>query len=70
MIARQSDSQVRIANAMRELADDFGYPPSMREVAASVGLSPSTVAYHLKTIEERGIITHTPQRNRTYQLLW
>ncbi|SHM52225.1 Winged helix-turn-helix DNA-binding [Streptomyces yunnanensis] len=41
----------------------------MREIAASVGLSLSTVAYHLKAMKERGIVTHTPQRNRTYQLL-
>ena len=34
-----------------------GYPPSVREIGEAVGLrSPSTVHFHLKQLEEAGVI--------------
>ncbi|WP_179561924.1 LexA family protein [Streptomyces sp. 2321.6] len=58
--------QQRIARAIRELTDEAGYPPSIREIASAVGLSASTTAYHLQTMEREGIVTHTPGRSRSY----
>ncbi|MFF7702782.1 LexA family protein [Streptomyces lydicus] len=69
MTAFVTDAQGKIAQAIRWLADDAGYPPSIWEIAAAVGLSASTVAYHLKTMERRGIVTHAPHRTRSYQVL-
>ena len=45
MTAYLTDSQRRITRALRELTDDAGYPPSIREIAETVGLSASTVIY-------------------------
>ncbi|UQA92201.1 LexA family protein [Streptomyces halobius] len=61
--------QIRIARAIRELTDSAGYPPSIREIADEVRLSASTVAYHLRAMERHGIVTHTPRRSRSYQVL-
>ncbi|MFJ5804272.1 LexA family protein [Streptomyces decoyicus] len=70
MTAYLTDSQRRIAQALRELTDEAGYPPSIREIADAVALSASTVAYHLKALERGGIVTHAPHRSRSYQVWW
>lgn len=42
-----------------------GYPPSVREIAAAVGLkSPSTVHFHLKALEEAGAINRDSGKTR------
>ncbi|WP_328743543.1 helix-turn-helix domain-containing protein (plasmid) [Streptomyces caniferus] len=69
MTAYLTESQRRIAWALRELTDEAGYPPSIREIADAVALSASTVAYHLQALERHGIVTHTPHRSRSYQVL-
>ncbi|GLW19758.1 hypothetical protein Stsp01_65010 [Streptomyces sp. NBRC 13847] len=71
MTAFMTAPQARIVRALRELTDDVGYPPSIREIADAVALSASTVAYHLRALERHGIVTHAPHRSRSYQvLLW
>ncbi|MGA5634766.1 LexA family protein [Streptomyces lydicamycinicus] len=42
-----TDSQRRIARALRQLTEQADYPPSIREIADAAALSASTVAYHL-----------------------
>ncbi|MEV6565990.1 LexA family protein [Streptomyces kronopolitis] len=69
MTAYMTDTQMRIVRALRELTDEAGYPPSLREIAGAVGLSASTVAYHLRTLERHGIVSHAPLRSRSYQVL-
>ena len=45
--------------------DERGYPPSMREIAAAVGLkSASTVLFHLRALEQARYIRRTPHCNR------
>lgn len=42
-----------------------GYPPSVREIGAAVGLkSPSTVHFHLKGLEAAGLITKAEGKTR------
>ncbi|MFG2490853.1 LexA family protein [Streptomyces caniferus] len=69
MSAYLTESQRRVARALRELTDEAGYPPSIREIAEVVALSASTVAYHLQALERHGIVTHAPHRSRSYQVL-
>ncbi len=46
-----------------------GYPPSMREIGAAVGLrSTSSVAYQLGVLEDRGYLQQDPHKPRTYRL--
>ena len=47
-----------------------GFPPSVREIGAAVGLkSPSTVHFHLKHMEEKGIIKKAGRKGRTVTLV-
>ncbi len=54
-----------IARATREQ----GYPPSVREIGEAVGLkSPSTVHFHLKHMEEMGLISKGAGKGRAVAL--
>jgi repressor LexA len=47
--------QGRILEFIREWVEQYGYPPSVREIGEAVGLvSPSSVAYQLKELERKG----------------
>ncbi|RAO63420.1 Repressor LexA [Micromonospora saelicesensis] len=52
-----SAKQQRILTVIREWVQQRGYPPTVREIGAAVGLgSPSSVAHHLKALERRGLL--------------
>lgn len=47
-----------------------GYPPSVREIGAAVGLaSPSTVHTHLRVLQERGLIRRDSKKPRTIEVV-
>lgn len=57
--------QQRIYDYILDYTADNGYPPSVREIAAAVGLkSPSTVHFHLKALEEAGVINRGTGKTR------
>jgi len=57
--------QVRILEFIREWVEQYGYPPSVREIGEAVGLvSPSSVAYQLKELERKGYLRRDPNRPR------
>lgn len=57
--------QQRIYDYILDFTADKGYPPSVREIAAAVGLkSPSTVHFHLKALEEAGAINRGSGKTR------
>ncbi len=48
-----------------------GFPPSVREIGAEVGLtSPSSVHSHLATLQREGYLTRDPDRPRALKVLW
>jgi repressor LexA len=52
-----SARQQSILAVIREWVGRHGYPPTVREIGAVVGLgSPSSVAHHLKVLERRGLL--------------
>ena len=52
-----SPKQQQIYDYIVSFQADHGYPPSVREIGEAVGLkSPSTVHFHLKGLEEKGLI--------------
>lgn len=60
-----SAKQQQIYEYILSYTDENGYPPSVREIAAAVGLkSPSTVHFHLKGLEEAGVITRGAGKTR------
>ncbi|MFG2050418.1 transcriptional repressor LexA [Micromonospora sp. NPDC048935] len=53
--------QRRILAVIRSWVDQHGYPPTVREIGAAVGLgSPSSVTHHLKALERQGLIRRAP----------
>lgn len=62
--------QLAIYNFIRSYSDEHGYPPSVREIGAAVGLaSPSTVHMHLKVLEEQGLIKRDSKKPRTIEVM-
>lgn len=62
--------QVAIYEFIRSYTDEHGYPPSVREIGAAVGLaSPSTVHMHLKALEEHGLIKRDSKKPRTIEVM-
>jgi repressor LexA len=56
-----SSRQRQILAVIRRWVERHGYPPTVREIGAAVGLSsPSSVAHHLKTLERHGLIRRAP----------
>ncbi|WP_291289395.1 transcriptional repressor LexA [Enorma sp.] len=69
MARKISKRQQQIYDFIREYQLEKGYPPSVREMAAAVGLSsPSTVHAHLSALEERGLIKRDATKPRALEL--
>ncbi|MEV5451305.1 transcriptional repressor LexA [Streptomyces sp. NPDC052535] len=61
--------QQKIVAYIARFLDEHGYPPSMREIGADVGLSStSSVAYQLQALEKKGALRQDPNRPRAYVL--
>ena len=57
--------QRQILDVVRSNIAECGYPPSVREIGARVGLaSPSTVKHHLDTLEKLGVLERAAGRPR------
>ncbi|SPT53913.1 LexA repressor [Actinomyces bovis] len=56
--------------AVRDAVRDHGYPPSMREIGKTVGLtSPSSVKHQLDKLERLGLVRRDPNRPRALEVL-
>ena len=61
--------QQRIYDFIQAFTAQHGYPPSVREIGAAVGLkSPSTVHFHLKGLEDAGMIIKAEGKTRAITL--
>ena len=61
--------QQRIYDFIQDFTARHGYPPSVREIGAAVGLkSPSTVHFHLKGLEDAGMIIKAEGKTRAITL--
>ena len=68
-MAQLSKMQQRIYDFIAETIQEQGYPPSVREIGDAVGLkSPSTVHFHLKHLEEMGVIGKSAGKGRAITL--
>ena len=65
-----SKRQTAIYDYICSYTRERGYPPSVREIGAAVGLaSPSTVHMHLKVLQERGLIRRDSKKPRTIEVV-
>ena len=68
-MAELSGMQKRIYEYIATCIRQQGYPPSVREIGEAVGLkSPSTVHFHLKHLEEAGVIEKGAGKGRAISL--
>lgn len=69
-MAKLTAKQQQIYDYILSFTNDHGYPPSVREIGAAVGLkSPSTVHFHMKGLEEAGVIVKAEGKTRAITLL-
>jgi repressor LexA len=65
-----SNREEQVLQVVRAGVARRGYPPSIREIGDAVGLrSTSSVAYHLKALQEKGYLHRDRGRPRTVELL-
>ena len=68
-MAQMTKMQQRIYDYIARTIRDQGYPPSVREIGEAVGLkSPSTVHFHLKHMEEAGVLVKGAGKGRAIAL--
>ena len=68
-MAELSKMQQKIYDYIVTCIREQGYPPSVREIGEAVGLrSPSTVHFHLKHLEEAGVIEKGAGKGRAITL--
>src|SRR6188472_826674 len=61
--------QQRVLSTIKDSIEKRGYPPSMREIGESVGLtSSSSVAHQLRVLEEKGFLKRDPNRPRALEV--
>jgi len=59
-----------ILETINEAVSSRGYPPSMREIGDSVGLtSSSSVAHQLQSLERKGFLRRDPKRPRAMEVV-
>ena len=64
------ENQQRILDFIKAEIDEKGYPPSVREICAAVGLrSTSTVHAHLNHLEAQGLIRRDSTKPRALEVL-
>lgn len=68
-MAKRVNREQEILDFINEQVRDKGYPPSIREICAAVGLnSPSTVHAYLKRLEEKGQLVKDGSKTRAIRL--
>ena len=68
-MAKLTAKQQEIYDYILLFTSQHGYPPSVREIGAAVGLkSPSTVHFHMKGLEEAGAIVKAEGKTRAISL--
>jgi len=69
LVKKLTNKQQQIYDYIRAFQSEHGYPPSVREIGEAVGLSsPSTVHFHLKGLEEAGVITKAAGKTRAISM--
>lgn len=65
-----SPRQAAVLEFIKQVIDEKGYSPSVREICDAVGLkSPSTVHMHLNTLEELGYIRRNNAKQRALEVV-
>ncbi len=62
--------QEEVFTYIKKYIADHGYPPSVREICKSIGVSsPATVQAHINHLKEAGVIRNSSNKFRTIEIL-
>ena len=62
---RTSNKSEKIVEFMQQFTLENGYPPSVREIGAAVGLrSTASVSYHLQQLQDKGLLPSAAGKGR------
>ena len=65
IMPRTSNKQEEILQYIDQFVAENGYPPSVREIGAAVGLrSTASVSYHLNHLQTKGLVTYEAGKKR------
>ena len=68
-MARTTDKQEKILEFLNQHIEEKGFPPTVREICAAVGLkSTATVSYHLSELKKQGRIQGDSTKRRAISL--
>lgn len=66
---KENDNKIKILKFIKDFVLKHGYAPSVREICKKMGLtSTSTVFYHLKKLEDEGLINRDYGKNRAIKV--
>jgi len=69
MAQKLSERQSKILNFIQEYLQDYGYPPTIREIGKGTGISStSVVKYNLEKLQSLGYLTRTKDISRGLRL--
>ena len=67
---RRANREEEILNFIHKQIESVGYPPSIREICAAVGLnSPSTVHAYIKKLEAKGLLEKDGSKTRAIRVV-
>ncbi len=64
-----TSAQKRVFEAISTFIDENHYPPSTRDIADALGLTPSTVHEQLRRLERKGYIKRNKNRARSIEII-
>lgn len=63
------DNSTKVLNFIEEYLEEYGFPPSVREVCQELGFSSTSSAqYYIKKLEKQGLIKLSGAKNRAISL--
>jgi repressor LexA len=67
---KMNSKQKEILKIIKDSWQAFGYAPTIREIAISIGVkSPRAVSFHLEQMEKNGYIRRTPEGSRNIVII-
>jgi repressor LexA len=64
-----TERQARVLRFIEQYIHQHGYPPSLREIADALGMTPAGAHYHVQKLRKKNLLTYQPHRIRTIALV-
>jgi len=65
----KEERQRQLLDAVEQMTEANGYPPTMREMAKRMGVSLTRIAQLMAACEQQGFIAKVPGISRTYRVI-